>query len=616
MSLMESAKASSTVQWILASAREYNLVKLRHDMVAGLTVSVVDLPQSMAFAVIAGVSPIYGIYTSIIQALIGGLLTSSAFLSNGPTNTQSLLVAAIVSRLAHHGSDDYLKLVIALSLIKGSIQLACGAARLGSLVRYVSSSVMVGFTGGAGVLIILEQVPAFMGISVAGIPRHYPGVIGAVDRLWPLLHNTHMWSLGLGMGCLVAVIVLRYISELIPGPLIAVGGAAAVVWWFGLDQQGMHVVGDLPSGLPQFALPSLSVPHVESLFGGALALALLGMLESVSIAKAIAMRTDHRINANQEFFGQGISNIVGSFFQCIPGSGSFSRSALQYTAGAKTRLCSVFCACFNLVFILMLSRQAELIPYPSLAAILFVVGFKLIDWHTIFRTMRTSKSDTAVCITTFVSALVLPLQYAIYVGIFLNLALYVRRASELHITEMVRNPVPVTDPETQDQTGNKTGIAPSPFIERPISNRHGQRRVMFLQVEGDLFFGLADELRDRLTEAAGPGVKAVILRLKRTHSVDASVLTALEQFTRYMQQRGGHVILCGLRPELTHRIEAFGLADVIGKDNIFETTIGVFASAKRALQRARDLTQESIDTTGFEDDEDHELSYEQWAYRI
>ncbi len=582
--------------------RHYQFKNLPHDLMAGATVSVVDLPQSMAFALIAGVSPIYGIYTAIIQAALGGLFTSSAFLSNGPTNTQSLLVAAIVTRLADRGSAHYLTLVIALTLIKGIIQLAFAAARMGNLVRYVSNSVMIGFTAGAGVLIIAEQLPNFLGVHVNHGGDHLPGLIGAAQRLWPELGHVNLHAMGLGLGCLVLLLMLRRLSRFIPEALIAVAGAAAIVWiggWFQPDTGVMVVgqVGEFHTGfasLPRFVLPHINMSMVQQLIGGAVALALLGMLESVAIAKSIGLRTGERIDANQEFFGQGVSNLVASFFQCMPGSGSFSRSALQYDAGARTRVCSLVTAGCNAAIIVALASAAWYIPLASLAAILFVVGSTLIDWKNIQRIFRTSPSDAGVCVITFASALLVPLTYAIYIGIFLNIALYLRRAAQLHVAEMVRTPG-------------------GPFIERPIRDRRGEKKVMFIQLEGDLFFGLADELQDRLAAVANSGVRVVILRLKRTHSVDITVLGALKQFVEQMQSHDGHVILCGLRPELHERLENFGLIHQIGEENIFQTRYGVFASAKAAIQRACALLGSSIDVDRdlLADDEP-----EGWAYQI
>jgi SulP family sulfate permease len=348
----------------------------------------------------------------------------------------------------------------------------------------------------------------------------------------------------------------------------------------------LPLVGQLPRAFPSFAPPRASMDEVQGLLGGALALALLGMLESVAIAKSIASHTGERISANQEFFAQGFKNAVSSFFQCIPGSGSFTRSALDHAAGAETRFAAVYNAIFVALIFWLAGGLAKFIPLASLGAVLIVIGWGLIDWRYVPRMRRASRADAIVCGMTFVAAMALPLEYAIFVGVFLNLALYLRTASRLHVTEMF-----------QPSGG--------PFLERPIRDKHtGERQVVFLQLEGDLFFGVADELQDRLTALAASGVRVVILRLKRTHSIDATVLGVLERFAAGMGERQGYVILCGVKPELMCVLRDYGLVDQLGRENVFETGVGIFTSAKQALARARELVGRSIDTLGIPTDDE------------
>lgn len=586
---------ASPMRQLAQTVRTYRWPTFRHDLLAGLTVAVVEIPQAMAYAYIAGVPPQYGIYTSIVQGFLGALFASNDHLATGPTNTQSLLIFAAASQIVGPGAGGahealYLQVVIGLTLVKGLIQLVFAAARMGNLVRYVSTSVIIGFTAGAGVLIAVGQLPAFLGVAADGSG---PGVIGAVSALLPHLGDINALALGVGGAALAIVLGARLVSPLVPGPLLAVVLPAAAVWALGWDDGRVALVGDLPGGLPGFAVPALSLDQAEAMLSGAFALALLGMIETVSIGKSIASHSGQRISANQEFFAQGLANVVGSFFQNIAGSGSFTRSALNYMAGGRTRLAGVYNAGFVAAIFLLLAPQARYIPLASLAAILFVVAYGLIDWKAIRRIVRAGKSDAIVCLITFLAALLLPLAYAIYVGIFLNLALYLRRASQLHMAEMVRT-------------------SGGPFHERPITDRAGEKKVIFLSIEGDLFFGVADEMQDRLTELANSGVRVVILRLKRTHSIDATVQAVLERFVAQMHAKGGHVLLCGVKPELMERFRRYGLVAQLGEDNVFEAGFGVFTSAKRALQRARILVGVSLDA-----DQVGEINEtEGWAYEI
>jgi SulP family sulfate permease len=590
----------------LDAARDYSLAKLRSDVVAGLTVSVVAVPQSMAYAEIAGVPLEYGLYTVIIQCLIGSLFNSQKFLSVGPINTQSLLVFATVAAILEPGTPGFLEAVIALTLIKGLMQMTMAALSLGNLVRYVSRSVIVGFTAGAGVLIASKQIKNFLSVSPVQpeeLGDRMPGLIGIFRSLIPVLDQAQWQSIVLGLVALGLVVGARLIHRLVPGPLLAVVFAGAIVAVMGWADSGVFLVEQLPQALPGFTLPRINWGQAEALLAGAVALSLLGLMEAYSIGQTIAARTGQRISANQELLSQGFTNFVSSFFRCIPGSGSFSRSALNYYAGARTLFAGVFNSIFVAVIFLAFGPLATYVPMAALAAILFVIAYGLIDWQAFLRMKRSNRADAIVCAATFVFTLLLPLQYAVFVGIALNIALYLRRASRLHMREMVRS-----------QGG--------PFQERPITDATGRSSVVFLSLEGDLFFGVADELADQLNQAAGSGVRVVILRLKRTHMIDATVLSVLESFVRTMRERDGYVVLCGLTEEMHRVIQRYGLEAMIGPENVFETRFGVFASARAALARARDLVGHSIDAGSVLDEDEAQAERRDlprdgaWYYQI
>lgn len=581
--------AAAPVAPFIQTLRHYSPRQCRQDVVAGLTVAVVAVPQAMAYALIAGVPPVYGLYSAIVQGLVAAPFTSSNYLSTGPINTLSLLVASAVARLSGDPAH-YPQLVFVLTLMVGALQLAFASARMSGLVQYVSHSVIVGFTAGAGILIAAGQIPNFLGIASAKT-RHLPGVLGIVERMMPHLHQVNWLAVGIGTGTLIVVLIARRISRFVPGPLIAAVGAATLVWATGWEKN-LSVIGVLPRSLPKFSPPPVDWATAEALLGGAMALSLVGMLEAFSIAKSLAARAGERINPNQEFLSQGVANFVSSFFQCVPGSGSFSRSALNYHAGAATSVSGVFNSIFIAVIFLLFAPAARYIPLTALAAILFVIAYGLIDWRYIVRVLPSSRADGVVCLATLAATLLIPLEFAILVGIFLNIGLYLRTASRLHLNEMVQVP------------GGR-------FLERPLSSRGGDQKIMFLQMEGDLFFGVADELENRLSQLLNSDLRVVIFRLKRTHSIDATVLNVLERFTREMRNRGSHVILCGVKIELMQLLRKYGLVDQIGRENVFETGFGVFASAKRALARAKQLVGSSIDAEGLDfEDEPTEFFYQ------
>ena len=579
---------------VAATWTDYNLQKLRGDMVAGLTVAVVAVPQAMAYAFIAEVPPVYGLYTLVIQCALGALFNAHPLLSVGPVNTQSLLIASIVTRLEDPGNvDAYLQLVVALTCVKGLLQLVMAYARLGTLVRYVSHAVVVGFTAGAAVLILSGQVGSFLGVAMERSAGQWPGLVGDLQRLAPGLGHVSLGAVGLGMLALAIVIGCRWISRLIPGPLLAVAATGLIVAAGGVNLDHVGLVGSLPPSLPAFAMPKLTLEMFEKLVAGGLALALVGLMEAYSISKSLAVRTGTQVSANQELFGQGTTNLVSSLFSCMSGSGSFSRSALNHFAGGRTLMANVFNALFVLAIYLLLGRLAGYIPRAAIAAILFVVAFGLIDWRFLFRVSMASKADLAVCVVTFLATLTLPLMYAVFTGMALNIALYLHHTSQLQLSEMVQTTA-------------------GPFLERPLGSNASGQAITFLQLEGSLFFGVADELQNRLGALAHSPVRVVVMRLKRTQSIDSTVLTVLDRFLAQMRAGGKHVVLCGVRPDLMQCLRGFGLVDRIGEANVFETSFGVFASAKLALRRAREL----INDEAAENGGDTEDPLDGWTYEI
>ncbi|MEM9915554.1 MAG: SulP family inorganic anion transporter [Planctomycetota bacterium] len=581
--------------------RGYHGGKFRGDLVAGLTVAMVAIPQSLAFASIAGVPLIYGLYTAIIGGIVGALLTSSSHLAIGPTNTMSLLVSsALVASAVPAGGDAAIQTAVMLTLAAGVMQLAFALARMGELVRFVSHSVIVGFSAGAGVLIAVGQVPAFLGISLAEVESHHEGVAEKIDRLIQavgIMAERPDWRpIAVGVVSMAVALACRRISRWLPAYLLAVVAGAAMVFFAGWDGTHIRLVGDLPAGLPTFEAPTLSWDAYRPLLGPALAIALVGMIEAYGIGKTLAAKSGERIEANQEFFCQGVTNLVGAFFRCIPSTGSFSRSALNHAAGAQTQFACLLGGVFVAVIFMLLAPAARYIPMASIAAILFVIAYGLIDFDYVRRIAKSNPADLLVCVGTFAATLTISLEIAVFVGVFLTIALYLQRARQLYVTEMVRT----------------LGVA-SGFIERPLtSNRPrgiggndeddngdaqaGDSSIVFLQVEGNLFFAAADDLQDRFNQMlAERDVAVVILRLKRTHLVDATIMHVIEQFAHQMQEENRHVILCGLRQRMYDRMQTYGLIDDLGEDNVYVSGGEPFRSAKQAVERARDLVRPSLD---------------------
>src|SRR4051794_23826615 len=336
------------------SLRNYSLNDLTYDAMAGITVAAVAVPQAMAYAQIAGIPPQYGLYTAIVMTAVGALLDSSKQLINGPTNAISI---AVLSALVGFHNEEIIPAVILLALLVGIIQTGIALLRLGDLTRYVSHAVIVGFTLGAAILLVLDQLKNLLGLTAAGTGQDH-----FLKRFWLTLSHieqTNYVALSIGLGTVAVALLLRWLNVRfrlrIPELLLALMLMTAVVWNGRFDQQGVKIVGQIPAKLPAFQLPELNWNNVQALGNSSLAIALLGLLEAISMAKAIAARTRQKLDINQQCLSEGVANIVGSMFQCMPGSGSLTRSTINQQAGGRTQWSGVIAAAaggLNLFFFL------------------------------------------------------------------------------------------------------------------------------------------------------------------------------------------------------------------------------------------------------------------------
>lgn len=412
---------------------------VRDDLVAGFTGALIVLPQGVAFATIAGLPPQYGLYAAMVPAIIAALFGSSLHLVSGPTTAISIAIFAALSHQADPGSPQYIQLVLTLTFLVGLFQLILGLARMGALVNFISHTVVIGFTAGAAILIAASQVKNFFGIE---IPRGTP-FYEIVHQLWLQFFAINPWVLAVSLVTLAAGILTRRYAKKIPYMIAAmiVGSlfAEALVLLEGFDKTHIVTVGALPAHLPPLSMPDFSLPALKATLGPALVITMLALTEAVSIGRAIAVRSEQRINGNQEFVGQGLSNIVGSFFSGYAASGSFNRSGVNYEAGAKTPLSSVFASLFLVVVLLVVAPLAAYLPNAAMAGILFLVAWGLIDFHHIKHIWHTSKIESAILFATLIGTL-FNLELGIFVGVFLSLILYLYRTSKPEIVPVVPAP--------------------------------------------------------------------------------------------------------------------------------------------------------------------------------
>ena len=559
---------------------------LQKDLLAGLTVAFVALPQCMAYALLAGVAPQYGLYAFMVASIVGSLAGSSRHLQTGPTNASSIVAASALAVYA--GREDFMALVFLITLLAGLFQLTLGLLGLGNLTQLVSSSVLLGFTSGAGVLILANQVPNLLGLPAKGSVS----VIGQVRYVVSGIADTNPTVLALGVGTFFVALFFIKISPktpagapLLPAYLLAILGAAGAVAFFGLDEAGVRVVGKIPGSLPPLSMPAFSWDLVQTLAPGAIALSLIGLAEAFASAKSVASFSGDRIDTNREFIGQGVAKIVVAFFSGIPVSGSLTRSALMYQAGAVSKKAHVFSGVLLAGLVFALGPITQYIPVASLAGILLIIAARMIRWEHVKLALTATRSDALAFVATFASALLLPLADAIYVGVGVSLALFVRRARVPRVVELVYDE-------------NKGFSEVTDADERPCPE------VAIVHVEGPLFFGAADYLEGKcLKVASRPEVQAVILRLKQTAALDSTTLLALANVSAAMKRQDKLLIISGATPEVEQLLHRVHLIDVLGPENVFVAHATILESTKQALDHALDYVKKKPTTAPRASDE-------------
>jgi SulP family sulfate permease len=546
-------------QWLIALFpfltwwRRVDRHSFRADLLAGLTGAVVVLPQGVAFATIAGMPPEYGLYAGIVPAIIAALWGSSWHLVSGPTTAASLVVFSSLSVMAEPGSVDYVRLALTLTLMVGALELVMGLARMGTLVNFISHSVVIGFTAGAAILIAANQVKHFFGIE---IPRgmHFHEVLGTF-----LLNVEHInpFVTGVGVSTLVLGIFVKRLFPRFPYMIAAMLGGSLIAYALnaalGLDQTGIKTVGALPSGLPPLSMPDFSFATIKALAPTALAATLFALTEAVSIARSIAVRAHQHIDGNQEFIGQGLSNIAGSFFSGYVATGSFNRSGLNYQSGAKTPLAAVLAGALLAGVVVIVAPLAAYLPNAAMAAILFLVAFGLIDFHHISKIIKTSRQETVVLAVTFFSTLFLELEFAILAGVLLSLVLYLNRTSRPRLMSRVPDPrLPGRD-----------------FVHDPSLPECPQFKLA--RLDGSLFFGAVNHVGETLQamEQQQPNQKHIAISATGINFIDVAGAEFLAQEARRRRAQGGGLYLIRPKPGVCEPLHKGGYIEEIGRENVF-----------------------------------------------
>ena len=537
---------------------------LRADMVAGLTVALVLIPQSMAYATLAGLPEVYGLYIAFVPVFVAALWGSSRQLGTGPvavvsTMTATMMTPIVISMLGTDYSQEeflalYIPTVMFLTLLVGLFQFTLGLFRLGAIVNFLSHPVIVGFTNAAALFIGLTQVSKIFGVEMpGGASDHFLTVriLGVIQNLG----ETHSETLVMGVAAFAIMIGLKKFAPKIPGVLVAVVSTTVVSYFIDFEGMGGKVVGSIPEGLPGFAMPAFNLDVLSELFIGAIIIAMVGFMEAISIAKAMAAKSKDRIDPNQELMGQGLGNIFGSFFQAYPASGSFSRSAVNFNAGAKTGFSSVVTAIIVVVTLLFLTPLLYHLPKATLAAVVIMAVFGLINFKAIRHIWVANKHDGIAAMVTFVATIgsAPKLDHGILIGAILAITLYLYRTMQPRVAVLGRY---------------KDGTLRDIEINKDLPT---DKNIIAVRFDGSLYFANVSYFEDAMLKAVAtyPDAKYLLVVGDAINQIDASGEEVLHHLVDSLHSSDITVVFSGLKRQILQVLKATELFDVIGEQNIF-----------------------------------------------
>ncbi len=533
-----------SIDWISNYKKEW----FGGDMTAGLTVGVMLIPQGMAYAMLAGLPPIYGLYASTIPLIVYALFGTSRQLAVGPVAMVALLISSGVGALAELGSAEFIALAILLALMVGIIQFGMGVLRLGFLVNFLSHPVIAGFTSAAALIIGFSQLKHLLGIDIARGKVH--------ETILMVLENMsaiNMPTLVLGAAAIVILLLLKKVNKKIPGPLIVVLFGIGAVYMMGLAEQGVKIVKDVPGGLDIFALPIIDLGSITSLIPVAFTISFIGFMESIAVAKAIqAKHKDYEVVANQELIGLGLANIAGSFFKAFPVTGGFSRTAVNDQAGAKSGLASMISAVLIIITLLFLTDYFYFLPNAILAAIIMVAVFGLIDIKEAKHLWGTDRKDFWLFMITAIGTLTLGIEEGILLGVILSLAMLIYRVSYPHIAIMGR--VPGTD-----QYRN---------LER-FDDLETYEDKLIIRFDAQLYFANANYFKDYVKKALidKPSSKYLVLDARAVNNIDSSAIHTLKDLIGELKDAGRELHFVNVKGPLRDVLKKNHITDMLGEEH-------------------------------------------------
>lgn len=524
---------------------------LKADFIAGLTVALVAIPQSLAYAQLAGVPAYYGLYAALLPVIVGAMLGSSPALSTGPVAMTSLLTAASVMTLATYGTEQFYSYVILMALLSGLIQIVMGLGRIGMLINFLSYPVLRGFINAAAIIIGLSQLPAMLGLTLKNSTHFLSDILHVIEHA----NNMHIMSLVFGAGSLIALALMKKFTPKLPGVLIVVSLGTYLSYLIGFEADGGTVVGNIPQGLPSFSVPEVNWQVSMHMLPMAFVIAIISFMEAMSSSKIIAIKTRTRWDENQELIGQGAAKVVAAFSHSMPVSGSFSRSALNLASGAKTGMSSVFSALLVLLVLLFFTDLLYHLPKPILAAVIMMAVFSLINIETVKDAWVANKLDGVAAVVTFVATLIFApnIQNGILTGIILSLILFLYRTMKPRIVIL-----------GEDKDGMLRNA-------RRFSLPKLHPQVTAIRFDGQLYFANVAYFEESILYLVGndPDLKVILVVCDGINGLDASGVEMLNNLLERLSQAGITLAFSNLKENIADVMQRTGLLEKIGSENIF-----------------------------------------------
>ena len=549
--------------------KDYKRADLSSDLSAALTVTVMLVPQGMAYALLAGLPPIYGLYASTVPAILYALFGTSRHMPVGPPALMALLTFTSVSALAEPGTSEYISLALLLAFMVGALQLAIGLLRMGFVTNFIPRPVLSGFIYASAIVIALSQVRYLLGIELSA----EGSTVSTALELARKIGETDPLTFAIGVGSIVALVLLAKGAPRFPGPLSVAAGATLAVYLLGLDGRGVGIVGEVPQGLPTLSVPALDPGSLRALLPAAVVVAFVGFIESISVAKAVAARERYKIDSNQELKALGFANLGAAFFSGFPVAGSFSRTAVQYQSGAKTQLASIITALMILATLLFLTPLFYYLPNAALAAIIMVAVYRLLDFEEARRVFKIRRADGFALLLTFALTLLVGVEEGIIAGAAFALVMFIRRTAYPNISEL--GYVEEKDAFLALRSYREAKTYPEALIIRFDASFY-YANVPYLEE------WLIKEVADR------PDLKHIVIDGRSVNSIDVTAIEDLEDLISGYRNSGIDIMFTHLKLPIRERLKKAGWEDKFGGINYPTTREAVRDISLLENRRPRD----------------------------